>query len=185
MKANGGTTLPSRSEALCCESRIRGERGGPPFGQAEETALGHLHKSQGLPAGDEKRSVPGSSDLKMAPEAGTGCLTERTVNFQFVTKERRAFIVDLRADNNRVDGGFFHLLPVHAELHGHECPGRLDKAEIGNVVHDAPGIGVKEHDLNRGDNGGRIQEAQAVLGLGTGKARLDPFSACNWYHSLV
>ena len=102
-------------------------------------------------------------DLELAPEACRGGLTQASVNFEFVSEDRGPLIVDLSAHHHGIDRGSGHPVPVHPELYGKQRAGRLDEAKVGNVVDDSTRIGVEEHDLNRGNDGGGRRHGRMKL----------------------
>ncbi len=127
---------------------------GPPFGEPKWAAFRHFDKSKRLLAGDQECPVPRSLDLEVTPEPSRRGLAKPPVNFQLISQDCRASVINFRPNDDGVDGRPSHVRPVHPELDGEESPCRLNEAEVGDIVNHSPRIGVKEHYLYRGDDGG-------------------------------
>lgn len=84
-------------------------------------------------------------DGKCAPEAGALDGFDSAVDGYVVAEFSRPLVIDFGSEDDGEESGFRHFSQGESEFCGEFGSGRLDPAQIGDIVDDASAVGVEEH----------------------------------------
>src|SRR5205807_9835484 len=104
----------------------------------------HFDEGTHLTALGDQRIIIRSNNAERARKSHALQLIEPALDYEPIAKFGGASLINFCADDHRIFFVFGHLHEAEAELLGQKCAGRLDEAQIGDVVHDASAIGIEE-----------------------------------------
>lgn len=130
-----------------------GGEGLPILWEAQWFSFGELDEGELLATGDEEGFIAGPVDFESTPEAHFFGGFEVSTNVEGIAEASGFFVIDFGAEEDGVLVLGGHFGEVEAELGAEFGPGGFDEAQVGEVMDDGAGVGVKEHDLFFGLDG--------------------------------
>ncbi len=109
-----------------------------------------------------ERFIDGPHDPEGAPKPDPLELVEPAFDHEPVAQFRRAAVIDLGPDDDRILLVFGHLGEAEPELFGQKGPRDFDEAQVGDVMNDGGAVRIEEHHLHVGADAGRafVQHAK-------------------------